>query len=286
MSPSPDKWGDPDAPNSVAPASVGPGTAADTIVIPMNQVEATRKILRKHAADLAGVILDPLVKNLGYKPATREFVAMLREETEAAGALLIFDEVYSLRLGFHGAQGALGITPDLTALGKIIGGGLPVGAVGGRRAVMDAVFDPRHGRPKMNHGGTFNANPMTMAAGAVAMEMFDQAAFDRMSALGERLRQGLREALRVTGAPGMVGGATSMICLFHLEAQIETYRDVVASQAGNARAQARAEQFFRFMLNNGVLIGAPGFFVLSTALTEGDIDYVLEKTVEGLRQLD
>ncbi len=286
VAPTPDKWGDPDEPASVAPASVGPGTAADVVVIPMNQVEATRRILRKHAKDLAGVIIDPLVKNLGYKPTTKEFVAMIREETKAAGALLIFDEVYSLRLGFHGAQGALGITPDLTALGKIIGGGLPVGAVGGRREIMEAVFDPRGGHPKMNHGGTFNANPMTMAAGVVAMEMFDEAAFDRLSALGERLRNGLRDALKITRSPGMVGGATSMTCLFHMDAEVETWRDAVASQRGHVQASARAEKFFRFMLNNGVLMGAPGFFVLSTPLTETDIDFVIEKTIEGLRQLN
>jgi glutamate-1-semialdehyde 2,1-aminomutase len=118
------------------------------------------------------------------------------------------------------------------------------------------------------------------------MEMFDKAAFDRLSALGEKLRQGLREALRITRSPGTVGGATSMICFFHMDADVETYRDVVASMRGNAQAGARAEQFFRFMLNNGVLMGAPGFFVLSTAITEGDIDFVLEKTVQGLREMN
>ncbi len=280
----PTNWGDPDEPASVAPKGVAPGTAQDVVVIPMNEVEATRKILRKHAGELAGVLIDPLVKNLGYAPASREFVEMLREETRACGALLIFDEVYSLRLGYHGAQGALGITPDLTAMGKIIGGGLPVGAVGGRRDIMTELFDPRAGA-QVSHGGTFNANPMTMAAGLVAMEMFDEAAFDRLSVLGERLRNGLREALRITQSPGMVGGATSMVAFFHADVKIRTFRDVVNSMRGNQEAQARAEQFFRFMLNNGVLMGAPGFFVLSTALTEEDIDFVLDKAVEGLRQI-
>jgi glutamate-1-semialdehyde 2,1-aminomutase len=83
--------------------------------------------------------------------------------------LLIFDEVYSFRLGFNGAQGALGVNPDLTALGKVIGGGLPIGAVGGRADIMEAVFDPRAGRTKMTHGGTFHANPMTMAAGGPSL---------------------------------------------------------------------------------------------------------------------
>src|SRR5204863_7713672 len=115
--------------------------------------------------------------------------------------MLIFDEVYSFRLGYHGAQGALGVIPDLTAMGKVIGGGLPVGAVGGAAELMSALFDPRNGKPKLGHGGTFNANPMTMAAGAAAMRLFDEPAFDRLSVLGERLRSGLREVIRIAGAP-------------------------------------------------------------------------------------
>ncbi|MDE2463834.1 MAG: aspartate aminotransferase family protein [Alphaproteobacteria bacterium] len=285
VAPSPEAWGHPEAPASVAPPGTGPGTAADTVVLPMNQVEACRKLIRQHGPELAGVLIDPLVKNLGYKPATREFVSMLREETRKVGALLIFDEVYSLRLGFHGGQGALGVAPDLTALGKIIGGGLPVGAVGGRRDIMTTLFDPRKGSPKLGHGGTFNANPLTMAAGRVSMELLDEASFERLSALGERLRQGLREALKIAKVPGTVGGATSMVCLFHSDAPIETYRDVVSTMRGNVQAQARAGQFFRHMLNNGVLIGAPGFFVLSTPLTEADIDDVLEKALAGLRAM-
>jgi glutamate-1-semialdehyde 2,1-aminomutase len=286
VGPTPSNWGDPDEPATVSPLGAGPGVGQDVVVLPMNQVEASRKILRKHAADLAGVLIDPLVNSLGYKAATHDFVQMIREETNACGALLIFDEVYSFRLGYNGAQGVLGITPDITAMGKIIGGGLPVGAVGGKREIMDAVFDPRAGAPKMNHGGTFNANPMTMAAGLVAMEMFDQAAFDRLSVLGEKLRKGLREALAITRSPGTVGGATSMVSFFHMDAQVETYRDVVSSMRGNAQAGARAEQFFRFMLNNGILMGAPGFFVLSTAITDEDIDFVLDKAVQGLREMN
>jgi glutamate-1-semialdehyde 2,1-aminomutase len=286
VAPSPSAWGDPDAPASVAPAGTGPGAAADTLVLPMNQVEVCRKLIRQHASELAGVLIDPLVKNLGYKPATQEFVTMLREETKRAGAMLVFDEVYSFRLGFHGAQGALGVAPDITALGKIIGGGLPVGAVGGRRDIMEELFDPRKGSPKLGHGGTFNANPMTMAAGLKAMQLFDEAAFDRLSALGERLRQGLREALNIAKAPGTVGGATSMVCLFHSDNQVETYRDVVNSMRTNVQAQARAGQFFRYMLNHGVIMGAPGFFVLSTPLTEKDIDDVLEKSLAALREMN
>ncbi len=278
-------WGEELAPVSVPEMGSGPGAAADVILLPMNQTEASRAILRAHSAQLAGVIIDPLVKNLGYEMATPDYLAMLREETSSSGALLIFDEVYSLRLGYGGAQGATGIVPDLSAMGKIIGGGLPVGAVGGREDIMTALFDPRKGKAKLGHGGTYNANPMTMAAGAVAMRLFDRAAFDRLSALGDRLRAGLSEALAITRAEGSVRGATSMVGFFHMPGRGGTYRDTIRSRLAYPEAAVKAEKFFRYMLNNGVLMGAPGFFVLSTALTEGDIDYVLDHAVKALRTL-
>jgi glutamate-1-semialdehyde 2,1-aminomutase len=270
-----------------APLSVpGPGNtmgiASDVIVLPMNDVENGRRILRAHAADLAGIIVDPLVKNLGFLPASRAFLQMLREEADASSALLIYDEVYSLRLGFNGAQGAVGVLPDLTAMGKIIGGGLPVGAVGGPERIMATLFDPRRGA-RLAHGGTFNANPMTMAAGLVAMEMFDQAAFDRLSRLGERLRAGLREALHIAKVPGTVRGATSMVQLWHTDRDVMTYRDLMAVRGENVGSQKRAETVFRHLLNNGILIGAPGFFVLSTAITEEEVDHAIETTLQALR---
>jgi glutamate-1-semialdehyde 2,1-aminomutase len=251
----------------------------------MNDVENTRRILRHNASELAGVIVDPLVSNLGYVLASSEFIAMLREETRACGAMLIFDEVYSLRLGFNGAQGMLGVSPDLTAMGKIIGGGLPVGAVGGRADIMTELFDPRTSA-KVSHGGTFNANPMTMAAGVAAMTLFDRPAFDRLSQLGDRLRAGLREAVRIAGVPGTIGGETSMVSLFHVDAKVQTYRDVVASRRGNTQAGMRAEMFFRYMLNHGVLMGAPGLFVLSTAVTEDEIDHTVETALAALRKME
>lgn len=285
VAPDPKRWGPASAPASVVggggPAHIG----EDVVVLVMNEVETSRAILRAHADDLAGVIIDPLPSHLGYQAATPEFVAMLREETTRAGALLIFDEVYSFRLGFNGAQGALGVTPDLTALGKVIGGGLPIGAVGGREDIMTAVFDPRPGRPRVSHGGTFNANPMTMAAGVAALTLFDREAFDRLTALGDRLRAGLREAVALTGAPATVRGATSMTSLFHVEEELPTYRHVVEAMQTHPEARERTQRFFQHLLGRGVMIGAPGLFVLSTALTEADIDRVIEVSLEALRAL-
>ncbi|MEJ0028515.1 MAG: aspartate aminotransferase family protein [Rhizomicrobium sp.] len=284
VTPPPSLFGPADTPSSVPGSGNTMGIAGDVVVLPMNDVENGRRILRAHAADLAGIIVDPLVKNLGFLPASRAFLQMLREEADANGALLIYDEVYSMRLGFHGAQGAVGVLPDLTAMGKIIGGGLPVGAVGGPERIMAALFDPRQGA-RLAHGGTFNANPMTMAAGLAALEMLDQAAFDRLSRLGDRLRAGLREALRIANVPGAVRGAASMVQLWHTDRDIETYRDLVAARGENVDVQKRAETVFRYFLNNGMLIGAPGFFVLSTAITEDEVDFAIETALQALRTL-
>jgi len=285
VNPDPALWGDPDAPTSVPGPGGTQNIARDVVVLPMNDVQAGRRILRAHAADLAAAILDPMPSQLGYEAATAEFVTMLREETRRAGALLIFDEVYSFRLGFNGAQGRLGVTPDLTALGKIIGGGLPVGAVGGRADIMETVFDARAGRPRMTHGGTFNANPMTMVAGATAMKLYDRGAFDRLSALGDRLRAGLREAVKIAGVPGVVAGASSMISLTHIERPTGSHRDRVAAMQEYPEARPRAERFFRGMLNRGFIIGAAGLFVLSTAHTETDIDEAVEASLQTLKTL-
>jgi glutamate-1-semialdehyde 2,1-aminomutase len=285
LNPNPSNWGDVDAPSSVAPAGLGPGAAADTLVVPMNDVARTRRIIEAHADEIAGVVIDPMVNKLGFLAATHEYVSMLREVTKARGILLIFDEVYSFRLGFNGAQGALGITPDLTAMGKVIGGGLPVGAIGGRADIMTELFDPRTRTPKLGHGGTFNANPMTMAAGVAAMQLYDRAAFDRLSALGDRLRAGLEEALRVAQMPGIVRGASSMIGLFHTEKNFDNYRDLTTMMMADRSIGERSNEFFRFMLNEGVYMASQGFMVLSTAMNEADIDFILDKSLRALRAL-
>ena len=284
--PMPDAWGDPDAPNSVPPAGATQHCAQAVVVIPMNDVEAARRIIRENRDDLAAVLIDPMVKNLGYELATAEFVRVIREETQKCGSLLIFDEVYSFRLGYNGAQGVLGINPDLTAMGKIIGGGLPVGAVGGSAGIMDELFD-QTSKPKLDHSGTFNANPMTMAAGAVAMDLWTEDEFERVSALGDRVRDGLREAIEISGATATVRGATSCIALFHVspDREMHTYRDTMNAVMSDPGMMNRAYRFFVHMLNNGVLMTPYGFILLSTAMTENDIDHLLEASLAGLRQV-
>jgi len=284
--PMPDGWGDPDTPDSVAPPGTTQHCAEDVAIIPMNDAEAARRIINEHRDQLAAVLVDPMVKNLGYEQATPEFIGAIREETSRHGILLIFDEVYSFRLGYNGAQGVLGVNPDLTAMGKIIGGGLPVGAVGGSAAIMDELFDQRN-KPRLEHSGTFNANPMTMAAGAAAMELLTPDEFDRVAALGDRARSGLAEAIDISGAEATVRGTTSVIALFHTTAEQEmhTYRDIMTVLAQDPEMTERSYRFFVYMLNNGVLMTPYGFMLLSTAMNESDIDIMLEAALSGLRAL-
>ena len=143
----------------VAPGGAGvPAAVAGSIVVaPYNDVDATRAALEPHLHDLAAVVVEPVLGAGGVIPADGGFLSFLRELTEEAGALLVFDEVIAFRVGYNGAQGRYGVTPDLTTLGKIIGGGLPVGAFGGRADVME-LFDPRSGR-RLSHGGTFKREP-------------------------------------------------------------------------------------------------------------------------------
>ena len=172
----------------------------------------------------------------GLAPADRAYLEALRKVTREVGALLIFDEVITFRLGYCGAQGIWNIDPDLTTLGKIIGGGFPVGAIGGHRDVM-AVFDPRPGKPALPHGGTFSANPVTMRAGIAAMELLDDAAFARLDAMGEAVRSGIDAAFKRHGVPGGTVGLGSLLKIYFADRPIRDYRSAYLSEE-EARRQA------------------------------------------------
>jgi glutamate-1-semialdehyde 2,1-aminomutase len=171
------------------PASV----AGDVVVAPVGDADALLTALEAHGERLAAVLLDTVPSRAGLRPADPDYVALLRAETERRGILLICDEVLTFRLGLSGAHGRYGLRPDLVTVGKLIGGGFPVGAVGGREDIM-AVFDPR--RPgAVGHGGTFSANPVTLRAGLAALEWWDESEIQRLNRLGD----GLRAALRAQG---------------------------------------------------------------------------------------
>ena len=281
VAPSPKQWGAADQPSTVAATEgITAGVLQDSIVLPFNDVASTRQIIEAHAHELAAVVLDPVVSRMGFVQATPEYLRMVRDVTAQHGILLIFDEVFSFRMGYHGAQGEVGVTPDLTALGKILGGGLPVGATGGRADVM-AVFDQTKKPLRVEHGGTYNANPMTMAAGLACMRQMTPEAYAHLDALGERTREGLRAALRDTGLTGAVHGCASMVALIFNDTPFASYRELPLRRQ-------EAEMIYalhRYLLNHGVTIIPHGMMLLSTAMTEDDIDEMLAAVRGGMEML-
>jgi glutamate-1-semialdehyde 2,1-aminomutase len=278
--PTPEQWGNADPPALPYSKGTPRGVMDNVVVIPFNKIAESERILTKHARDLACVIIDPMPNRVGLIPATKEYLIMLRDVTLKHGVLLLFDEVIALRLGFHGAQGIYGIDPDLTTLGKVIGGGFPVGAVAGRADVM-AVFDPRNGHPDVPHAGTFNANPVTMVAGKAAMDLLTKDAIARIDALGERARKQLTDAFRIARVPGEVTGMGS---LFRLHMSSAAFIDYRSSYPTPAQKKAMNE-LFEYLLDHGIGITPQGLGSISTVMEESDIDRLSEQTLAGLREI-
>jgi len=281
LNPGPDVWGSADAPATI-PATLGitPSVQQDTITLPLNNIPATRAILESSSDQLAAVLIDPLISRMGFIPASQDYLDMIRQFTSKTGSLLIFDEVFSFRVAFKGAQDTVGILPDLTVLGKIIGGGMPVGAVGGQQKFMD-VFSHAGGAPSVEHSGTYFANPMTMAAGKAALEQFTPAVHERLNSLGAKLRQQLREAIQESGVDGYVTGASSLAAIILAKQAPTNYREMYACMSGGAREKGL--MLHRFLLNAGVQIIPPGGIVLSTAMNENIINEITDAVRSGLK---
>jgi len=253
------------------PASAGipPAVLKHVVVLPWNDTEACAKILERHGPDIAALLVDPSLGVGGVLPPREGFLERLREVTARLGILMIFDEVISFRVAPGGAQERFGIRPDLTTLGKIIGGGLAVGAFGGRADVMN-YYDPRGGKGRISHGGTFNANPLTMAGGVATMQQLTPEAYARLDALGERVRAGVTRLLKRMKGPGQVTGVGSLFCLHWTKARLSDYR---SSRPTDPQASARV---FMGLLNEGVLLTQRGLGACSLAMTDADVDRLVE----------
>ncbi|MCH9039313.1 MAG: aspartate aminotransferase family protein, partial [Chloroflexi bacterium] len=236
-----------------------PSIAEDVIVLPFNDLETSRRVLRQHEAEISCVIMEPVVSGFGYLPANPDYLQGMRKLTQELDMLLIFDEVQSLRLAPGGAQEAFGVIPDMTTFGKIIGGGMAVGAFGGRQDIMD-LFDPTQGAT-LAHAGTFNANPMTMLAGEVVMNHLTPEVYGRMNGLGEMLRQKLRAVFDELEVDVQVTGVGSMFGMHFTADEIVDYRDVVHSNHTMQKA------VFTGMLNEGVLLQTACHGALNTLTT-------------------
>jgi glutamate-1-semialdehyde 2,1-aminomutase len=280
LDPTPDTWGR-NAPVSVAYAKGTPDKVlSDVLTIPFNDAEAAVSLIREHSAELACVLVDPMPNRAGLAPADQSYLEALRQVTREVGALLVFDEVITFRVGYRGAQGVWNIDPDLTTLGKIIGGGFPVGAVGGRTDIM-AVFDPRVGKPALPHGGTFSANPVTMRAGLAAMELLDEAAFVRLDAIGSAVRSGIDDAFRKHGVPGGTVGLGSLLKIHFADHPVRDYRSAYLTDAETKRQSA----FHRALINRGVLAAPNGLMALSTPMSDADIEAIVAAVSDALAEI-
>jgi glutamate-1-semialdehyde 2,1-aminomutase len=266
--PGPDRWGRPEAPNPV-PLAAGtpPAVAEDVVVIPFNAPQTAIEILDRHAGSIAGVLVDPLPHRVGLIPAAADYLRALHDWAHANGALLLFDEVITFRTEVGGAQSRYDVRPDLTALGKMIGGGFPVGAVAGRRDVM-AVFASGEKGLRLPQSGTFSANPITMTAGLVAMQHFDKDAVARLNRLGDRVREGLAQAIDESGIRACVTGAGSLFRVHLRAAAPRNYRAAYLDDAD----KKRLGQFVNGMLERGIILTNTGTGMLSTAMAETQVD--------------
>jgi glutamate-1-semialdehyde 2,1-aminomutase len=282
FSSTPDNWGPLDAPVST-PSSGGLAdsvTREDVITLPYNDREGVEGLLAQHGPSLAAVICDPLSNKAGFPLPAEGFLQYLRDITRAYGIVLIYDEVISFRVGYRGAQGKYGGAPDLTAFGKIMGGGLPVGAVGGAAEVM-AMLDPTSGPARVISGGTYSGNPLTAVAGPAALEQVTPEVYARLDALGERLRSRGNAALRALGEPAQLTGDGSLFRVMMTADPITDYRAGVQ----HASPASRFAQLHLNLLDEGVIISKEGLACISTPMGEPEVDYfvsALERAVERL----
>jgi glutamate-1-semialdehyde 2,1-aminomutase len=252
-------------PRSV-PGSLGlaPEAAGNVVVLPFNDPDGAAAVIESAPDRLAAVVVEPVLGSAGMIPAEPDYLERLREVTSRHRIVLIFDEVVSVRIAVGGAQEYFGVRPDLTCLGKLIGGGFPLGAFGGRADIM-ALFDPSQGRPAIPHPGSYNANPIAMVAGAATLELLTPEAITLLNARGDAVRRDLDTAFTGSGVAGQVTGLGSLFALHLTPQPVRSYRDTIG-----ARADLR-HQIFLGLYNEGVLIDPRGVGTLSTVIDEAGI---------------
>jgi glutamate-1-semialdehyde 2,1-aminomutase len=254
---------------------VPPATVADTLTAPYNDLEAVERLFEEFPGEIAAVIVEPVGGNMGLVPPVDGFLAGLRRLTAADDALLIFDEVMTgFRVHPGGAQTLFGIQPDLTALGKVIGGGLPVGAYGGRRGIMEMVAPAG----PMYQAGTLSGNPLAMTAGIETLKGIQEpGVWEQLEATGARLMAGLETAARQAGVSLTMNRVGTMFGLFFNDGPVTDWDSAAASDLG------QFARYFQAMLQEGVYV-APSQFeagFLSTAHGEAEIEATLQAAAKA-----
>jgi glutamate-1-semialdehyde 2,1-aminomutase len=257
-------------------AGVTPGAVADTIIVPFNDEPAMQAAFA--ANQVAAVIIEPIPGNMGLVSPAPGYLKAVRKICDAYCALLIFDEVISgFRVGRGGAQGLFGVRPDLTCLGKVVGGGLPLGVFGGKAEFMSAVAP----EGPVYQAGTLSGNPLAMAAGLAVLRKLDQAAYDRLEALGQRLESGIKSALAGSGVAAHLHRVGSAFTLFFAASPVTDFASAKRADT------ARYAQFFNEMLDRGIYLPPAqleaGF--ISLAHTDKDIDAFVSASREALAMI-
>jgi len=268
LSSGPDDWSAEDPVAKAYSRGTPQGALDDVVVIPFNEPQHAQRILERHADELSCIMIDTSPMRLGSNLVRQDYLATLSDVAQKHGILLVFDEVISFRLGYAGSQGLLGVSPDITALGKIMGGGFPVGAIAGRADVM-SVFDAGDdGIARLPHGGTFNANPITMVAGLAAMTDMPREAFDDLNALGDRTRQVLTEVFVDLGIAGQVTGEGSLFRIHLHDRPIVTVQDTAPGSGELAATVELRSQ----LIDDGFFLGAGLMGCLSTVTTQDHVE--------------
>jgi glutamate-1-semialdehyde 2,1-aminomutase len=250
------------------------GTVADTLVVPFNDVAAVERVVAAHGKDLAAVIVEPVCGNMGTVAPRAGYLEALREITRKNGSVLIFDEVMTgFRVALGGAQALYGVRPDMTCLGKIMGGGLPAAAYGGRADIMATVAPDG----PVYQAGTLSGNPLAMAAGAVMLDLLARpGTYEALEALSARLAEGLAEAARAAGATVTLNRVGSMLTVFFCAGPVTDYATAKASDT------QRFAAFFRAMLGRGVYLPPAQFEAAFVSLAHGEAE--IDLTVAAARE--
>jgi glutamate-1-semialdehyde 2,1-aminomutase len=273
-----EKAGPAERPNAVPEdEGIPPNVVRDCVVIPFNRPDVAERVIAENQADLGAVILEPLQGSCGMIPADPEYIRTIRKVTAEYRIPLIFDEVYTLRLAPGGWQEIYNILPDITALGKIIGGGYPVGAVAGREEFMN-LFSPL--KPDfLVHSGTFNGNPVTMVAGCAALELLTAPEIDRINKLGGKLRSVMTRALHETGIISQVTGTGSLAQIHFTKEEVVDWRS-----ASTGRVDLRT-MLQLLLLNRGIFPAGRMMLNISTPMGEKEVEALGKALKSSLKEM-
>ncbi len=273
----PDSWGQ-EKPNSTSYYEGMPQSVlSEAVIIPQNNVTLAQKMLEENAADLSCLLIDLMPSRAGLIPLTPEFIEMISTVCRKHEILLISDEVLNFRYGYEGISAAFGLKPDFITFGKIIGGGLPIGAFGGSDEAM-SVFDSSQGTPKVRHGGTFAANPLSMVAGLTAMEHLGRDAYTHLNYVGEYARNELRRIIAERGLVMSVCGLGSMFRIHLTPKPPTSYREAWLPPL----ADALHSELSQSLATLGIMMPSDTSACCSVPMTRQDIDFFLDAFKEAV----